>query len=47
MLLDYDTIASNILTGYTLKFNQNDIHRLSCLVMRLRSNWFKHAHAQR
>lgn len=39
MLLDYETIRTNIFTGYTRKFTLDDIVRLSELINKVKARW--------
>ncbi|KAI1294859.1 Scm-like with four MBT domains protein 2 [Halotydeus destructor] len=41
MLLDYETIRTNIFTGYTRKITLEDIAKLSRLINRVKTKWFR------
>ena len=41
LLLDEDTIASSVMTGYTLKFTERDVVGVSQLISRLRKTWHR------
>ena len=39
LLLEQETIASQFLSGYNLKFTERDVVRVSALISRLRRQW--------
>ncbi|RWS18017.1 scm-like with four MBT domains protein 1 isoform X1 [Dinothrombium tinctorium] len=41
LLLDNETIRTNLLTGYTRRYSAQEVIKLSTLIQRLKSKWFR------